>query len=184
MAGRYPIAVNGSFVLPTRRPDLNPTVVAGNMAQCKNITASNSTVLPGQFPIAAVDSSNGTSWQPSTSEAAFIIVDLESQQSISRAHINWGEFPAQSFEILLSNDSTTFTSVVNETVQISVPYNVTMAALVEIQLGNTTDVQFNATSGRYFHLLNLLMIRYVQLIINGTLGDPTVGATVAEFAVI
>jgi F5/8 type C domain len=115
------------------------------MAQCKNIISYNSTVLPGQYPLAAVDSSNGTVWQPGLPEPAFIVVDLESPQSMSGVHINWGDVPAKSFQVLVSNDSVTFISVVNSTVEISAPYNETEPALVMIMLGNTTNAQFNAT---------------------------------------
>jgi len=149
MAGKYSIAVNGTFVLPTRRPDLNQPVVAGNLAQCKSIISYNSTVFPGQFPMAAIDSSNGTAWQPSVPDPAFIVVDLDSPQSMSGVHINWGDAPARSFEVKVSNDSTTFTSVANSSVEISAPFNETEAAMVMLTLGNITDLQFSAM-GRYF----------------------------------
>ena len=150
MPGMYPLAVNGTLTIPTRRPDLNATVVAGNLAQCKPIISSNQTTFPGQYPVAAVDSSNGTAWQPSLPSPAFIVVDLELEQSLSGVHINWGEFPARSFEVLVSNDTSTssFTSVLQMDVEISAPYNETQAALVELVLGNTTDAEFSA-NGRY-----------------------------------
>lgn len=153
MGGTYQLAVNGTLTVPTRRPDLNATVVAGNLAQCKNVVSSNGTTFPGQYPVAAVDSSNGTAWQPSLPEPAFIIVDLESPQNLSGVHINWGSVPALSFEVLLSNDSSTFTSVLSQNVEISAPYNATLEIAVEIIQGNTTTVQFNNTSvGRYIFL--------------------------------
>lgn len=137
--------MNGTLIVPTRRPDLNATVVEGNLAQCKPVISSNSTTFPGQFPVAAVDSSNGTAWQPSLPLASYIVIDLEQQQPLSGIHINWGNLPARSFEILVSNDSTTFTSVVGTDVEISAPYNETLAAAVQILLGNTTDALFSAT---------------------------------------
>ena len=145
MPGMYPLAVNGTLTVPTRRPDLNTTVVAGNLAQCKPIISSNQTTFPGQYPVAAVDSSNGTAWQPSLPSPAYIIVDLESPQTLSGVHINWGEVPALSFEVLVSNDTSgSFVSVLQMDVQISVPYNATQANLVELVLGNTTDAQISA----------------------------------------
>lgn len=143
MAGIYFLAVQDTLVVSTRRPDLNVTVVQGNLAQCKPVIATNSSSFPGQYPVAAVDSSNGTAWQPSLPNASYIVVDLEEQQMLSGVHINWGEIPAQSFEIAISNDSMVFTTVATVDVEISVPYNVTEAALVEIVLGNTTDLQFS-----------------------------------------
>src|SRR5271156_1910090 len=145
MQGTYPLAVNGTLTVPTRRPDLNATVVPGNLAQCKPIIASNQTTFPGQYPVAAVDSSNGTAWQPSSSSPAYIVVDLESQQPLSGVHINWGEAPAKSFQIQVSNDSVSFTSVLQTDVQISAPYNETLAVEVAIQIGNITTAPFNAT---------------------------------------
>lgn len=151
MGGNYQLAVNGTLIIPTRRPDLNSTVVAGNLAQCKPVILSNTTTFPGQYPVAAVDSSNGTAWQPSLPDASFIIVDLEEQQTLSGVHINWGDTPARSFEVKVGNDTTTFTSVVSMTVQISAPYNATMQAEVDLFIGNITNAQFNAT-GRYSFL--------------------------------
>ena len=187
MQGTYPLVVNGSLMVPTRRPDLDATIVAGNLAQCKPVISSNQTTFPGQYPVAAVDSSNGTSWQPSLPSPAFIEVDLESAQSLSRVRINWGEVPAQSFEVLVSNSSSgPFTSVLQMDVEISAPYNETQALLVELVLGNTTDAQITA-NGRYDLVVlggQRLIDRYVQLIVNGTYGPETSGATVSEFAIV
>jgi hypothetical protein len=159
MAGMYPIAVNGTLTIPTRRPDLNSTVVAGNLAQCKPIISSNQTTFPGQYPVAAVDSSNGTAWQPSLPEPAFIIVDLETQQSLSGIHINWGDTPARSFEVKIGNDSTTFNSVLSMDVQISAVYNITLANVVDLMLGNITTANFSSsTVGRYGLCLYMLII--------------------------
>jgi F5/8 type C domain len=149
MAGMYQLAVNETLVVPTRRPDLNATVVAGNLAQCKPVISSNTTTFPGQYPVAAVDSSNGTAWQPSLPNAAFMVVDLETQQSLSGIHINWAQIPARSFEVKVSNDSETFTSVLSVDVEISAPYNASLEAAVEIIQGNITDAQIDAV-GRYF----------------------------------
>jgi len=151
MAGFYSLEINGTLIVPTRRPDLNETVVAGNLAQCKPVILSNSTTFPGQFPVAAVDSSNGTAWQPSLPTAAYIIVDLEQQQTLSGVHINWGDLPARSFEVNVGNDTDTFTCVTSVDVEISAPYNETVAASVEILVGNVTNVQFTAV-GRYKNL--------------------------------
>ena len=64
MAGLYPLAVNESLTVPTRRPDLNGTVIHGNLAQCKPVVASDKPAFPGQYPAAAVDGFNGTVWRP------------------------------------------------------------------------------------------------------------------------
>jgi hypothetical protein len=136
--------VNGTLIVPTRRPDLNATVVAGNLAQCKPVISSNATTFPGQYPVAAIDSSNGTAWQPSLPSASFIIVDLEQQQTLSGVHINWGQIPARLFEVKVGNDSETFTSVLTSEVEISAPYNATLQASVAIIQGNLTNAKFYA----------------------------------------
>jgi hypothetical protein len=110
----------------------------------------NGTTFPGQYAVGAVDSSNGTAWQPSLPEPAFIIVDLESSQSLSGVHINWGSIPALSFQVLISNDSASFTPVLTQNVDISAPYNATLELEVEILPDNTTTAGFNETVvGRY-----------------------------------
>jgi len=134
------LAVNETLTIPTRRPDLNATVVAGNLAQCKPIISSNGTTFPGQYPVAALDSFNGTAWQPALPEPAFIVVDLESAQPLSGVHINWGSVPARSFQVLVSNDSASFIPVLSQDVEISAPFNATLEVLVEIVPGNTTTV--------------------------------------------
>jgi len=150
MGGTYQLAVNGTLTVPTRRPDLNDTIVAGNLAQCRPVISSNGTAFPGQYPVGAVDSSNGTAWQPALPDPAFIVVDLESPQSLSGVHINWGSIPARSFQVLVSNDSASFIPVLSQDVEISAPFNATLEVQVEIFPGNTTTVQFNTSSiGRY-----------------------------------
>jgi len=148
--GNYPLGVGGTLQVPTRRPDLNATVVAGNLAQCKPVISSNTTTFPGQYPVAAVDSSNGTAWQPSLPSAAYMVVDLQSQQSLSGVHINWGGLPARSFEVRLGNDSSNFNfSAVQMEVQISAPYNETLATMVDVHPGNMTTANFTSIIGRY-----------------------------------
>jgi hypothetical protein len=158
MAGTYPLAVGGTLQVPTRRPDLNVTVVAGNLAQCKPVISSNTTTFPGQFPVAAVDSSNGTAWQPSLPSPAYLVVDLESQQNVSAVHINWGDAPARSFQVLVSNDSSTFNvTAVQMDVEISAPFDATLVAEVQIELGNTTTTNFASVLGRYAQMKNKLI---------------------------
>ncbi len=142
------MAVNETLVVPTRRPDLNGAAIAGNLAQCKPIISTNTPAFPRQYPVAAVDSFNGTAWRPSLPIPSYIIIDLQERFELSGAHINWGETPARSFEIKVGNDSTTFRSVMSMTVEISAEYNVSIAASVDLQLGNITNVQFHAV-GRY-----------------------------------
>lgn len=86
-------------------------------------------------------------------------MDLETQQSLSGVHINWGDTPARSFEVKIGNDSTTFNSVLSMDVEISAVYNATLANIVDLLLGNITTANFSSsTVGRYGLLFFLLMI--------------------------
>ncbi|KFY28360.1 hypothetical protein V491_00511 [Pseudogymnoascus sp. VKM F-3775] len=80
--GDYPLAIGESLTLPTRRPDLNGTVIAGNLAQCRPISSEDKWV-PGSIPQAAVDGSNATTWQPLTPQLAFLTIDLGKPCSMS-----------------------------------------------------------------------------------------------------
>ena len=153
MAGLYPLAVNESLTVPTRRPDLNGTVIHGNLAQCKPVVASDKPAFPGQYPAAAVDGFNGTVWRPSLSTTSYIVVDLEEEHLLSGAHINWGDTPAVSFQINAGNDTKALSMVASGDVALSAKYDEALAAVVELRLGNVSDVRFTSV-GR--HVLRLV----------------------------
>lgn len=179
--GDYRLSVGESLVVPTRRPDLNSTVVPGNHAQCKATVSDEGSWAPGHYPLSAVDGSNATYWQPSSSDPAGMIVDLEKPMSIRGIHVNWGNVPARTFEVWgteATKDGEYHRLVGNTSVKISAPWIRKEARIVKIRLGNMTEVDDQSMDDERG-------MRFVKLIIEGTLGNnKDVGATVAEFAVL
>jgi hypothetical protein len=134
----------------------------------------NGTIVPGQYGLAAVDGANSTVWQPGTSNASSIMIDLGSERSFKKLHLNWGDNPASSYAVSAGNSTDNLTSIISGNPTISVPYDASTAAQVRLVVGNTTDVTLNET----------VSARYVSVSISGSsLGDGR-GATLAEFAVI
>jgi trehalose/maltose hydrolase-like predicted phosphorylase len=72
------------FALATRRPDLAPT---NDVARCRDATATSA--APGADPIAAVDGSPVTDWQPARMPAS-LTVALGRERPVSRIVARWG----------------------------------------------------------------------------------------------
>ena len=79
------VAPGGTLTLPTRRPDLTPT---SDLARCQPATASSA--QPGAGPLAAVDGSPATGWQPQQITAS-LHVPLAREAVISGATLQWGQ---------------------------------------------------------------------------------------------
>lgn len=79
------VAPGGTLTIPTRRPDLAP---ASDLARCGPATASSA--QPGADPLAAVDGSPATDWQPAQ-VASSLDVPLSRQSTISSATVHWGQ---------------------------------------------------------------------------------------------
>jgi trehalose/maltose hydrolase-like predicted phosphorylase len=79
------VAPGGTLTLPTRRPDLTPT---SDLARCQPATASSA--QPGADPLAAVDGSPATDWQPQQTTAT-LTVPLAHQAVIRSATLLWGQ---------------------------------------------------------------------------------------------
>ena len=174
--GNFTLTQGQNITVPTRRVDLNPPAVSGNIAQCKT-TTTNATWTPGNFDIAAVDGSNATFWQSTTNETAELSVDLGSTQNFSRLLINWGNNPAMSMQAFAGDDLSSLTQVVNAAqVQISAPWDAATASQIMLRNGNVTDINLSQPASG----------RYVQLVIQGAMvpNEFGHGATVAEFSVI
>lgn len=89
-----PLAVDGSthtvtpghpLIVPTRRPDRTPT---DDLARCQAAQASST--APGADPLAAVDGSPATGWQPRQATAS-LSVPLTREATIKRATVDWGQ---------------------------------------------------------------------------------------------
>jgi trehalose/maltose hydrolase-like predicted phosphorylase len=115
----HTVATGGTFITPTRRPDLSHTT---DLARCQPATASSA--QPGADPLAAVDGSPATDWQPQRI-AASLTVPLAHSAVIRTATLDWGRaYPpppapnvhpppgpvkilrASSYDLLVSTDGT------------------------------------------------------------------------------
>jgi trehalose/maltose hydrolase-like predicted phosphorylase len=81
----HTIAPGATLTVPTRRPDLTPTT---GLARCQPATATSA--QPGADPLAAVDGSPATGWQPEQITAT-VTVPLTHAAVISRATLDWGQ---------------------------------------------------------------------------------------------
>jgi hypothetical protein len=75
-----------SLTLPTRRPDLG---LSTDAVLCGRASASSA--LPGALPLAAVDGSPATGWQPSALPATLTVPISASAFSVRTATIRWGQ---------------------------------------------------------------------------------------------
>ncbi|GAA6060907.1 hypothetical protein JCM10212_003941 [Sporobolomyces blumeae] len=180
--GNYTLAVGESLTVPTS--STNGTLVEGNLAQCARVISNdtsfanpNELIVPGEYALAAVDGANATVWQPKTSAASTMTIDLSETKTISGMHINWGSEPPLTFTVQagssLSN-MTLLTPSMSTEVNISSPYNAQSANQVSIKVGNLTD----------YSLASPVQARYVNLTIEGSRTGEDVGGTIAEFALL
>ena len=79
------VAPGATLTLATGRPDLTPTA---DLVRCQPATASSA--QPGADPLAAVDGSPATGWQPQQI-AASLDVPLAHEAAIGGATIDWGQ---------------------------------------------------------------------------------------------
>ncbi|OZJ06317.1 hypothetical protein BZG36_00724 [Bifiguratus adelaidae] len=179
--GKHNLSVGKTLKVETYRADLNGTLVPGNKAQCPLVVSSNSTIMPGQYDIGAVDGSNATYWRPGTTAPASIIIDLGKEEEITALHFNFNNNPPTSYTVWASKDNSTsstgWTQIAKvDNVPITAPYDPSTASEVLVHLGNTSDVTLSKAT----------TARYVQLVVEGAQTDDGSGdgATVAEVAVI
>jgi trehalose/maltose hydrolase-like predicted phosphorylase len=99
------VSVTGSYTMPTRRPDLQPT---SDKVRCEPVTASS--YLPGDEPVAAVDGSPATPWT-ATAPQATLTAQLPSSTTISSATVTRGSTASFSYNVETSTDGTTWHKV-------------------------------------------------------------------------
>jgi trehalose/maltose hydrolase-like predicted phosphorylase len=80
------VATGGTLTLPTRRPDLTPTP---DLVRCQGATASSSQL--GAPPLAAVDGSPATDWQPVSVPATLTVPVRGGPQRVRKATVLWGQ---------------------------------------------------------------------------------------------
>lgn len=147
----HTLSVGHPLMVATLRPDLAPT---GDVVRCGNASATTS--QPGSPPLAAVDGSTATGWQPVTLPATLTVSLPGGAKVVSEAILQWGQHwpsppePSQppppgpvtteratSYALEVSVDGRTWNTV----------------ATIRNRTGGTTDVlQFPATSARFVAL--------------------------------
>jgi hypothetical protein len=85
-----------------------------NVAQGKTATSS-SNENAGTTPNLAVDGNTGTRWSSAFSDPQWLQVDLGSTQTVCQVGLNWETAYASAFQIQVSNDATTWTSIYSTT---------------------------------------------------------------------
>lgn len=200
----YQLPPNGVLTIPNRQIG-NVRSVPGNIAQCRPAT-SESSFLPGQFPIGAVDGASSTKWQPEfANKTAQMTVQLPTGYRVRGFEFEWADAPAYNYSLWFHNDSSTSASqdtetaqiiVQGATVQISDPYNPASAAIIQPIGTNRSALWLNGTQSFTQADLQvhgeLWTARFATLAVWGSLynGKSTAqtmsgdGAKVAEFNVI
>ena len=84
------------------------------LSQGRPATAS-STENPAFPPSAAVDGNTGTRWSSAFSDPQWLQVDLGAPAQITRVALAWEAAAARAFQIQVSNDATTWTSIYSTT---------------------------------------------------------------------
>jgi hypothetical protein len=180
-AGDYTLKVDESLTVPTYRADLNGTMLAGNLAECKPIGSSNDWIA-GAFPVAMTDGDNSTFWQPLSCESASVIIDLGEDSNFTGAYFLWGSYPPKMISIGIAvNYSGSLTKpntdvdwiVQSRSVELSAPYDPSVNPVdIRIVPGNETTLDF----GKNFQA------RYVQIEIEGNYDGSSKGGRIAEFS--
>ncbi|VUC29886.1 unnamed protein product [Clonostachys rosea] len=163
----------------TRRPDLTSTSVLGNIAQCKPVRSESSGTaaawVAGRHPVAAVDGSVDTVWQPLTADEASIIINLGEAKSMSSVLVNWAAVPAKSFSVHGKIGEEWVEMLQVDDVEISSPYDPEQVKKVAVPEANTTEVL----------LEKKWECREVKITVQGTQGpDKNSGPTIAEISLV
>ncbi|KAI9809039.1 MAG: hypothetical protein M1825_002328 [Sarcosagium campestre] len=176
----YELNVGQTITISNRQASLNKTL-PGNLLQCLPATSPDPHA-PGLFPLAAIDGAISTSWQPTKPSRTSLLVDMTSvaPQVISAIAFNWGAIPPKNATVLISNSSTfnDNTAIIPlDNITISKKYDPGSVKIAPFA-GNETYYTIEGDRAVYSG-------KYAMLQIEGTQGpDETVGATVAEFALI
>jgi trehalose/maltose hydrolase-like predicted phosphorylase len=97
-SGQVTVGPGQGLTIPTRRPDLQATP---DLARCQ--TASASSFVPGDEPVAAVDGSTATPWV-ATNPQATLTVRLSTRTNVSTATVTRGSTGSSSYKLETSTD--------------------------------------------------------------------------------
>jgi len=111
--------VTPTFVPPTNTNTPTPVVTSTgcgttNIALNKTATSS-SNENAGTTPNLAVDGNTGTRWSSAFSDPQWIQIDLGSTQSICHAKLTWETAYGKAYQIQVSNDAATWTTIYSTT---------------------------------------------------------------------
>jgi trehalose/maltose hydrolase-like predicted phosphorylase len=81
---RHVVNAGQPLMIPTRRPDLRPT---SDVLRCAHARATST--APGAIPLAGVDGSPATDWQPRSLPARWTVA-LHAARTIDSATVRWG----------------------------------------------------------------------------------------------
>src|SRR4051795_13324966 len=85
------------------------------LSQGKPATASSTQAAGAYLASEAVDGNLGTRWSSAPSDPQWLQVDLGSSQSITRVELNWETAAAKAFQIQVSDNASTWTSIYSTT---------------------------------------------------------------------
>jgi hypothetical protein len=103
-------------VPPTTPPTTPPATGCGTANAALNRPATASSVENAGTPAtAAVDGNTGTRWSSAAADPQWIQVDLGSAQSICRVELHWEAAYGRAYQIQVSGDATTWTTVYSTT---------------------------------------------------------------------
>jgi trehalose/maltose hydrolase-like predicted phosphorylase len=103
-AGNQTVPSGGSVTIPTRRPDLTST---SDLARCQSVSASS--YVPGDEPVAAVDGSPATPWEPTSSQAT-LTVKLAKRTNLKSVTVTRGG-SGYGYSVEISTDGNTWHTV-------------------------------------------------------------------------
>ncbi|KAL1965457.1 hypothetical protein VTN77DRAFT_5713 [Rasamsonia byssochlamydoides] len=192
----YQLPLKGTLTVANRQVASTKTV-AGNLAQCQPVQSQDS-YEPGQYPLAAVDGSAATKWQPSyaanVSSVTVSLPESEAGTLVSGFYFDWAQAPPVNATVVFHNTTTApsltetagqqaFVTHINVTVSNAYDPEANSADIIELPSSNTTNVTLPQP---------VPVPRYATLFISGNqaLSESEVqaqngtGATVAEWAIL
>jgi hypothetical protein len=104
-SGTVTVSPGRSLTVPTRRPDLQPTT---DLARCQSASASS--YVPGDEPVAAVDGSTATPWEATAAQAT-LTVKLAKRTNVGGVTVTRGSSSAFGYAVETSPDGSSWTVV-------------------------------------------------------------------------
>ncbi|GAB2612161.1 hypothetical protein Aab01nite_67770 [Paractinoplanes abujensis] len=96
------------------------------LSQGKPATASSTEAAGAYLASEAVDGNAGTRWASAFSDPQWLQVDLGSSQAISRVELNWETAAAKAFQIQVSDNASSWTSIYSTTTSTGGNQNLTV----------------------------------------------------------